>query len=152
MGIILAAKDTFSSRCTRMTRSSCLKLRTAVVACANARPRRCELASLVCHFVPYQNSGVLWTYELILGVLETSDYSVYAQYRSWVLYLDTRAALGGAQITISVARNARRDSAVNRKVCSLRRSLALRHFSSNLEPDLNFDFVKIRRDWTRSWM
>ena len=101
MGIILAAKDTFSSRCTRMTRLSCLKLRTAVVACANARPRRCELASLVCHFVPYQNSGVLWTYELILGVLETSDYSVYAQYRSWVLYMDTGAALEGAQITIS---------------------------------------------------
>ena len=83
-----------------MTRPFCLTLRAAVVACANARPRRCELASLVCHFVPYQNSGVLWTYELILGVLETSDYSVYAQYRSWVLYLDTRAALGGAQITI----------------------------------------------------
>ena len=82
-----------------MTRPFYLTLRAVVVACANARPRRCELASLVCHFVPYQNSGVLWTYELILGVLETSDYSVYAQYRSWVLYLDTRAALGGAQIT-----------------------------------------------------
>ena len=100
MGIILAAMDTCSSSCTRTVRTFCLTLRATVVACANARPRRCELASLVCHFVPYQNSGVLWTYELILGVLETSDYSVYAQYRSWVLYMDTRAALGGAQITI----------------------------------------------------
>ena len=67
--------------------------------------------------MPYQNSGVLWTYELILGVLETSDYSVYAQYRSWVLYLDTRAALGGAQITISAATNYRpfRDSIYGRQ-------------------------------------
>ena len=103
MGIILAAKVTCSSSSTRMTRPSCLKLRVMIVACKNARPRRCELASLVaifCHFVPYQNSGVPWTYKLILGVLETSDYSVCAQYRPRVLYMDTRAALGGAQITI----------------------------------------------------
>ena len=110
MGIILAAKDTFSSSCTRTMRPFCLRLRAAVVVCANARPRRCELASLVCHFVPYQNSGVLWTYELILGVLETSDYSVYAQYRSWVLYMDTGAALEGAQITISGPTRARRSA------------------------------------------
>ena len=41
MDIILAAKDAFSSSCTRMTRPFCLKLRAAVVVCANARPRRC---------------------------------------------------------------------------------------------------------------
>ena len=61
---VLAATDTCSSSCTRMTRPFFLTLRAAAVVLANARPRRCELhrwSAILCHIMTYHNSGVLWT-------------------------------------------------------------------------------------------